>query len=227
MIETHRNGIKVALINNYSEGSGLERIPRLKHIFKLFPATFDEIQYHDLPVSERLNQEYDCVILSGSVMNISKPDHRQKMEAEIRLIRDIKIPVLGICFGLHLAAHAFGAKVEYNENSKERNTEIPIDIKNDPEKLIGVDRHTVNVWHKDYISPSDQKFLKLFEVRATSDDGRFKYVQYAKHKERPLFCVQFHPECFDDTDEAVRMDGERIIHNFLRFAKGESNVAVR
>ena len=225
MVEIPRNGMKVALINNYSEGFGEERIRRLKRILSSFPATFDVIQYHELPVRRRTNRDFDCLVLSGSNMNISNAGHRRKMEAEIRLTRDIEIPVLAICFGLQLTAHAFGAKVKRNENSGEWDKDITISILNDPEKLIGLSRVTVNVKHKDYVRPDDQELLKSFEVRAISADGALEYVQYAKHREKPLFCVQFHPECFDRTDEAVKRDGERIVHNFLGLAGVERNAA--
>jgi len=231
MAEIPGNRVKVALINNYSVGKGKERISRLTKILSTFPITLEIFSYQEIPVRRLMDGNFDCLILSGSGMNISDPDDRRKMGVEIRLIRDVEIPILGICFGLQLAAHAFGATIRRNEKSGEWGTdigkEIDISIMNDPEKIIGLSSVPVNVRHRDYVRPNDPEFLKSFEVRAISVDGALEYVQYAKHRERPLFCVQFHPECFDKTDDAVKMEGERIVHNFLRWAWGERNAAVK
>ena len=223
--------MKVALINNYSVGKGKERIGRLTNILSTFPITLEIFPYHEIPVRRLMDGDFDCLILSGSGMNISDPEDRRKMDAEIKLVRDIEIPVLAICFGLQLAAHAFGAKVGRNEKSEEWGAEIgkeiDISILNDPEKIIGLSSVPVNVKHRDYVSPSDQEFIKSFEVYAISVDGDLEYVQYAKHRERPLFCFQFHPECFDKTRAAVKMEGARIVNNFLHWAWNETHAAAK
>ncbi len=108
---------RAALINNYSEGIGSERLRRLKASIESFPATVQTFLYNDVPVDEVRGGEFDCLILSGSDLNVSKRKEREKMDAEIKQLKEIEIPVLAICFGLHLAVYAYGGKIERNEGS--------------------------------------------------------------------------------------------------------------
>jgi GMP synthase-like glutamine amidotransferase len=212
---------RAALINNYSETKGSERLRRLKASIELFPAIVQTFLYNDIPMEKLRRKEFDCLILSGSDLNVSNLTDRQKMDAEINQLKEIEIPVLAICFGLHLAVYAYGGKIERNESSDEfcipYGKEIAIEIQNDPDGLICCPKAQVqvNVNHKDYVSPDDPQLLKSFEVRSVSNDKDKRYLQYAKHKEKAIFCVQFHPESFDSATPIVQETGSRIIHNFL------------
>jgi anthranilate/para-aminobenzoate synthase component II len=93
--------------------------------------------------------------------------------------------------------------------------EIVIEIQHDPERLICCPKVHVNVNHKDYVPPDDPQLLKSFQVCSVSTDKDKRYLQYAKHKEKAIFCVQFHPESFDFATPIVQETGSRIIHNFL------------
>jgi hypothetical protein len=50
-----------------------------------------------------------------------------------------------------------------------------------------------------------------FELLASTAETR---VQVIKHKDKPLYGTQFHPERYD----AEHLDGERLLRNFLRLA---------
>ena len=213
--------LRTALINNYPEGKGMERLKRLKESIESFPATVETFPYNDIPMDKLRRREFDCLILSGSNLNVSDLTDRQKTEAEMSLLKEIEIPVLAICFGLHLAVYAYGGRIERNESSGEFSStdgrEITIEIQNDPDRLISCNEGQVqvNVNHKDYAIPDDPQLLKLFEVRSVSTDKDKNYLQYAKHKEKAIFCVQFHPESSDSATPIVKHAGLRIIHNFL------------
>jgi len=210
---------RAALINNYPEGKGSERLRRLKASIESFPATVQTFRYNDIPMDKVRGGEFDCLILSGSNLNVSNLTDRKKMDSEINQLKEIEIPVLAICFGLHLAVHAYGGRIERNDNSGEFCTpygkEIVIEIQYDPERLICCPKVHVNVNHKDYVPPDDPQLLKSFQVRSVSTDKDKRYLQYAKHKEKAIFCVQYHPESFDSATPIVRETGSRIIHNFL------------
>jgi anthranilate/para-aminobenzoate synthase component II len=121
--------------------------------------------------------------------------------------------------------HAYGGNIERNENSGEfflrTGKEIAIEIQTDPEGLICCPnvQVQVNVNHKDYVSPDDPQLLKSFEVRSVSIDNDIRYLQYAKHKENDIFCIQFHPESSDSATTIVKRTGLRIIHNFLNYSR--------
>jgi anthranilate/para-aminobenzoate synthase component II len=210
---------RVVLINNYSEGKGSERLRRLEESIASFSATVQTFPYNDIPIDKVRGREFDCLVLSGSNLNVSNFTDRKKMVAEINLLKEIEIPVLAICFGLHLAVCAYGGKIERNESSGEfclpHGKEIAIEIQNDPGRLICCPKVQVNVNHKDYVSPGDPQLLRSFEVSSLSTDKDKRYLQYAKHKEKAIFCVQFHPESFDSATPIVKDTGLRIIHNFL------------
>jgi GMP synthase-like glutamine amidotransferase len=162
--------LRVALIDNYSEGKGRERLGRLKATIESFPASVQTFQYNDIPIGKMGGGEFDCLILSGSDLNVSNPKHSQKMDAEINLLKRIQIPILAICFGLHLAVYAFEGTVERNDNSGEfclpYGKEILIEVPHDSDRLICFPKVNVNVNHKDYVPPDDQSLLRSFEVRS-------------------------------------------------------------
>ena len=49
-----------------------------------------------------------------------------------------------------------------------------------------------------------------FEVEAETDDG---VIMAMRHRERPLFGIQFHPESYGTTG------GDQLIRNFLEVAR--------
>jgi len=214
--------IRVLLINNYSKGRGEERLKRLQESMKSFYSVVQIFYYDKIPVSQVKAGDFDCLVLSGSDLNVSDKSDREKMTTEINLLKEIKIPVLAICFGFHLLVYAYGGKIERNKNSGEFGEsffpfgkEILIDIKDDPNKLICCSKIAVNVNHKDYVLPNDPQLNKSFEIYSVSTDKDKKYVQYVKHKEKMIFGVQFHPESFNDATQIVQDVGQDIIHNFL------------
>ena len=210
---------RVVLINNYSKGNGSERLRRLQESIASFSATVQTFPYNDIPIDKVRGRKFDCLVLSGSNLNVSNITDSEKMVAEINLLKEIEIPVLAICFGLHLTVYAYGGKIERNESSGEfcspYGKEITIEIQNDPERLICCPKVQVNVNHRDYVSPDDPQLLKSFQVCSVSTDKDKRYLQYAKHKEKAILCVQFHPESFYSATPIVKDTGLRIIHNFL------------
>jgi len=212
----------VLLIDNTLRkgGSKTPRVLRLEKILRSFPSKVRTIHFPELSVKTFKDEMTDRIVLSGSDLNISKPLEREKVAAEIDIIRDTELPVLGICFGFHVILHSFGCTVKRNESSGEfhipdgRN--IIIHVRDDDGGIIGNGPHHVNVCHRDFVSPEDPILHREFTVHSESRDGDLTYVQYAKHRSRPIHAVQFHPEAYDSSPERVRTTGERIIHDFLR-----------
>ncbi len=55
--------------------------------------------------------EFDGVALSGAPDMMSEENAQKKFIAEVNAIRDAQVPLLGVCFGHQLMAHAFGSGV--------------------------------------------------------------------------------------------------------------------
>jgi len=219
--------MRVALINNYPDGHGEERIRRLSETIQSCGARLETFHFDAIPEGRLERGDFDCLVLSGSNLDVTNPEDLKLYAAEVELIRKTRLPVLAICYGHQLAAHAYGASVGRNVNTGEWGNDIELNVQGDVENILGAPRVWVNVKHKDFVASDDPQFLKSFEVRAISIDGPFRYVQYARHRERPIFSVQFHPECFDHTRPQVQRTGRDIIANFLDFARGAKGAPAR
>jgi len=137
------------------------------------------------------------LILSGgplSVLSESSP------KFDFRLM-ELGVPMLGICFGHQLLAHAFGGRVESLGKGEYGVTYVYIEDFDDI--LEGLNR-VERVWmsHSDTVTslPSD------FRVLARTD---LCPVAAFKHRDKPIYGVQWHPEVVH-TER-----GMRVFENFL------------
>ncbi|NHW44500.1 MAG: glutamine-hydrolyzing GMP synthase [Candidatus Verstraetearchaeota archaeon] len=137
------------------------------------------------------------LILSGGPMSVLSED---SPKFDPRLM-ELGVPILGICFGHQLLAHALGGKVEALGRGEYGTTYVYVEDFDDI--LEGLDR-VEKVWmsHSDTVTslPSE------FHVLARTD---ICPVAAFKHKERPIYGVQWHPEVVH-TDK-----GMKIIENFV------------
>jgi GMP synthase (glutamine-hydrolysing) len=155
-----------------------------------------EILPYWTPASELKQRRPLGLVLSGgpsSVYDRGAPKPRKD-------IFSLGIPVLGICYGLHLMAHVFGGKVghapeeEYGPSAATVNTRHPL--------FEGMGK-SIRVWmsHGDYLTepPPGWKTVGSTEscpyCAVGSSDGR-------------LMGVQFHPEVSHTND------GTRVLRNF-------------
>jgi GMP synthase-like glutamine amidotransferase len=97
---------KSLIVNCYLKGSSKAL---LKAIGKLGECKV--IQFRDINEGYYVEEDVDCVVLSGSEARIVKPSDRAKYEGVVHLIKNCNLPLLGICFGHQLLCGAFGAKV--------------------------------------------------------------------------------------------------------------------
>jgi GMP synthase (glutamine-hydrolysing) len=112
------------------------------------------------------------------------------------------VPVLGICYGLHLIAQLEGAKVEHGRREYGR-AELSV---TKPEGLFtgfGVGEKTT-VWcsHGDHVDEPPPGYERI----ASTESLR---VAAFRAEDRPIWAVQFHPEV------AHTLRGDEILSNFL------------
>jgi GMP synthase-like glutamine amidotransferase len=143
-------------------------------------ATYDRI-----PVDAH---EYDVVILSGS-SRFPIHGNEAALAAEIDFIRTVTIPVIGICFGHELIVHAFGGEIEYLGGSQKGMVEIAVTA---PHPMFG-DRTMFTVYENHQYGA--RALPSSLEPLAQAHD----VVAVLKHKERPIYGFQFHPEHHTDT----------------------------
>jgi GMP synthase (glutamine-hydrolysing) len=127
-----------------------------------------------------------------------------------RRIFELKIPILGICYGMQLMAYIFGGKVAKAAKREYGRSELMIDDDSDLFKGIGLKLKTQNskpktiVWmsHGDRIERCPSSFIPIAHT------GNSPIAAMADKKRR-FFALQFHPEV------AHTEEGNEILRNFL------------
>lgn len=138
------------------------------------------------------------IILSGSPALFTESNGKMYIEKCI-FLKNIKMPVLGICFGHQLLGILHGASVF---KAEEVRTEIKISVLEQSKLFEGFGKEVIMVEdHTEGITlPPGFKHL------ATSD--RYE-VEAMKHPDQNIFGVQFHPEVSGD-------NGLKLLSNFCK-----------
>jgi len=163
---------------------------------------FCQIVRHDLAASRVAELKPRGLILSGGPASVYAPGAPHCDPA----IFDLGIPVLGICYGMQLACQALGSQVKPGASREFGRAHCHI---NDADGLFGgVPTDTV-VWmsHGDQVQSINGEFVSL----AATDTCP---VAAVRHRSRPIFGLQFHPEV------SHTPDGGRILRNFLESVCG-------
>ena len=157
-------------------------------------------------VEEHMKTGISRIILSGGPSSVySDPPNISSMICQ--RVRDggILLPVFGVCYGHQMIAHTFGAKVEKGKSAEYGLGEISID----EEDVIfrGVPKK-IRAWvsHYDEVKALPAGFMGLAHSDACA-------IEAMRHKERPIFSVQFHPEVWHTEH------GEDMLRNFLESEK--------
>jgi anthranilate synthase/aminodeoxychorismate synthase-like glutamine amidotransferase len=118
-----------------------------------------------------------------------------------------QIPILGVCLGHQAIGHAFGAQIVRAEKLMHGKTDL---IHHDAVGLFeGLDNpFQATRYHSLVIKPGT--LPGEFEVCAWADaPGGGREIMGIRHRELPLFGVQFHPESF------LTPSGVHILERFL------------
>jgi GMP synthase (glutamine-hydrolysing) len=193
---------KVLVVNNYPTR---ERVVRLEKALERNGAAVTPGERDG--ASARRFGSFDGVVLSGSPDMMTRTTTQEKFEREAQAVRDSCIPVLGVCFGHQLMAHAFGAKVV-----------------RDRQHVLGMVRTTVLT--RDRLFEGLPRSIMLLESRhevvKSLPDGFSLLAKSAtsgiaamKHGTRPLYGVQFHPERYTIENP----EGNRVLGNFVGLLK--------
>jgi GMP synthase (glutamine-hydrolysing) len=159
-----------------------------------------EIVRHNI-TAERIRELAPIgLILSGGPASVYA-DGAPKCDPKIF---ELGIPILGICYGMQLACHVLGGKVESFPAREFGRAECEITAN---DKLFESVAIRTQVWmsHGDQVS----NIANLFEPLAKTQTCPFAAV---KHKSLPIYGLQFHPEVTHTPE------GGKILANFLKYA---------
>lgn len=154
----------------------------------------------DFPAGERPDLEAaDGVVLTGSTAGVYERDERPWIDDQLRLVRELlerEIPTLGVCFGHQVANAALGGTVEARETTC-RPVEVEFEANEEP--LFDGVSPVVPVAHGDVVTePGDG-----MEIIASSD---YYHAFATRHRDAPLWTVQFHPEFTADLRGRLEAD---------------------
>ncbi len=137
------------------------------------------------------------IILSGSPFSVRQEDSPY-VETQLYMSR---LPLLGLCYGAQMMAHQHGGSVMPSNTREYGRAHLKLKY----DDIIFKDVETVSqVWmsHADTIKSAGNKF----EVIASTEDVE---VAAFRHKEMPVYGLQFHPEVFHTTE------GKKMLANFV------------
>jgi GMP synthase (glutamine-hydrolysing) len=158
-----------------------------------------EIHPFDLGVEKIKAFSPKGIILSGGPASIYDRDAPKASQD----ILDLKVPILGICYGMQFITHFLGGVVA-KAKDREYGSAI-ITIKDDTDLFHGLARrsgHTVWMSHGDRIDEMPRGFRVLAFTKNSP-------IAAMAHLQRRFYGVQFHPEVVHTPE------GPRIIRNFL------------
>jgi GMP synthase (glutamine-hydrolysing) len=158
---------------------------------------FCQIVRHDLPAARVAELKPKGIILSGGPASVYEPGAPRMDPA----ILGLGVPVLGLCYGMQLGCQILGAEVA-GSNRREFGR-APIRVLEPNAVLAGVPRETI-VWmsHGDQVKAATGDFDTLAATETCP-------VAAVKHRSKPFFGLQFHPEV------SHTPEGGRILRNFL------------
>ncbi|OGR83185.1 MAG: glutamine-hydrolyzing GMP synthase, partial [Elusimicrobia bacterium RIFCSPHIGHO2_01_FULL_64_10] len=164
-----------------------------------------EILPHSASWAEIEGRSLKGIILSGGPASVNGRAGSPSCDPGIL---DGRVPVLGICYGMQLLAHAGGGRVSRAAKREFGRAEIQIER---PSELFRGLESRLTVWmsHGDEVQAMPEGFQRL---AGTSNAG----LAAISHPGKKLYGVQFHPEV------AHTPKGPEILSNFIFNVCGES-----
>ena len=153
---------------------------------------------YDTPAAEIARLNPRGLILSGGPSSVYSADAPLPDKEVFKL----RIPILGICYGIQILAQYLGGKVEPGQKREYGKGTLTLRDKTSP--LLAGLPETMQIWnsHADKLT----KLPKGFEPIATSDNSPYAVIE---NRSRHIYGLQFHPEVVHTPR------GREIIGNFV------------
>jgi GMP synthase (glutamine-hydrolysing) len=180
-------------------------------------AVYDYVNEDDRPSLSGV----DGIVVAGSTAGVYEREEYPWMDEEAALVRELverRIPTLGVCFGHQLVNYALGGSVEHRELMAEL---VHADFADDP-LFEGVD-DVIPAIHGDHVTELGDG---MESIASAPHCEHFA----TRHRDAPLWTVQFHPEFTDALLPQIAADfnwhendlsfadatGEKVFENFAR-----------
>jgi GMP synthase (glutamine-hydrolysing) len=158
---------------------------------------YSEILPFHVPLKVIKEKNPGAVILSGGPGSVYDADAPRISRA----VLDMKLPVLGICYGLQLMAQILGGKVA--SSAKREYGFAAMELKDDTGLLAGLeDQSPVWMSHGDKVESAPEGF----HVTAATENCAAAVIE---NREEGYFGVQFHPEVIHTKE------GRKVLSNFV------------
>lgn len=115
-----------------------------------------------------------------------------------------KLPLLGVCLGHQVIGQVYGGKIALARNIMHGKVSS---ISHNGEGIFKGMKKPFNAARYHSLAVNSNNFPAVLAVTARSEDGE---IMGLKHKEYPLWGIQFHPESI------LTEDGKIIVSNFLK-----------
>ncbi len=178
--------MKILIVDNHTKD--LEELKKLIGNFDFSICPKEKFSYE-------ITNGFDLIIFSGGSGAGVYPiiNHKENYKTEIDFIRKSDKKIIGICLGCEIVAAAFDCTLK-ELKAKEKGI-INIQFKNKEIPVYEAHRFVID------------KVSNEIEILATSNDG----IEMIKHKVKPIYGLQFHPEMFVDKTE-----GKNIFFEILK-----------
>lgn len=162
---------------------------------------------HFLDVTKEKVDSYApaAVILSGYKQPLSTYDF-DEMEGLFAFLRETELPVLGICGGHQFIGKAYGSEIVPLGVTEKGFIEVKLTSEDPILEGLSSPMKTF-FWHELQVDPLPADFILL-------GVGETCRVQMMRHRTKPIYGVQFHPEY----SSICQRDGVVIFRNFLVIA---------
>jgi len=175
---------------------------------------YRSVKFREIHADYEVDNDIDTVILSGSKARIVDETQRNMFKHVTDLIRRLDLPLLGICYGHQLLCTSFGCEVEaLTKPVIDKFQEVH--IVNDDEIFSGFKADQAGPFffgsHHDIVKRNSLN-MAGFVLLA---DSRTCEVEAVRHKSKPFYGVQFHPERIKNESD-TRPDGHKLIENFYK-----------
>lgn len=198
--------IKTLIIDNYDSFTN-NLYQYIANINRELPIVVKNDEY-SLP--EILNFEFDNIVISPGP---GRPDQLDDFGVCAEVLKSVDVPILGVCLGHQGIASVFGGEIihaPYPVHGQSYTIRHNNDIlfKGIPLEFEVIRYHSLVINHT--------SLPHCLEVTATADD----LIMGLKHKSRPIWGVQFHPESINTKY------GYKILENFMRTTEPKPKVSV-
>ena len=185
--------IKVLVVNNYTKYSD-----DLLHILKGCDVTITSPERLD---EMNLDHFQRIILTGGSIFAIRR--NETMYEQELKLIRECRVPLLGICLGCELIALAFDGSIQRRDTRIRGFDNLDVDT----DDSLFQDINGVTIYHNHIWEIT--KVPSLFEILLEDKHGPIAI----KHNQLPIYGVQFHPE----------VSAPQVIKNFINLTNSLPN----